>query len=114
MATSSKRAYATGCVTQLAAPRAPAPWQITADAYLCRRHKHRSSSVSVGSLCPGAHKVLFEPSQHLWQLWGFTLNVILPHPPSCLGLPFALGCGYLFLVGSNILLLMVVQQQVVS
>ena len=29
--------------------------------------KGRSGSVSVGS--PGVHKVLFEPSKHLWQVW---------------------------------------------
>ena len=25
----------------------------------------------MGSLGPGPHKVLFEPSKHLWQVWGF-------------------------------------------
>ena len=28
-----------------------------------------SGSVSVGSLGPGAHKVLFEPSEYLWWVW---------------------------------------------
>ena len=28
--------------------------------------KGRTGSVSVGSLGPGVHKVLFEPSEHLW------------------------------------------------
>ena len=40
--------------------------------------KGRSGSVSVGSLHPGAHKVLFEPSDHLWQVWDLIINVILP------------------------------------
>ena len=31
-----------------------------------------------------------EPSEHLWQVWGFILNVILPLLPSCLGFSFAL------------------------
>ena len=31
--------------------------------------KSRSDSVSVGSLGPGAHKVLFEPSEYLWWVW---------------------------------------------
>ena len=38
------------------------------------------------------------------------LNVLLPLLPSCWGFSFVLGCGYVFLVGSNVLLLMVVQQ----
>ena len=32
----------------------------------------------VGSLGPGARDVLFEPSEHLWQVWGLILNTILP------------------------------------
>ena len=59
---SSKRAYAT---PSLLHPEPLSLWQATADWYLHRRLKHRSGSVSVGS--PGAHKVLFEPSEHL--LW---------------------------------------------
>ena len=98
-----------------AAARAPVPVAVTADLCLLRRHstlKDRSGSVSVGSLGPGAHKVLFKPSEHLWQVWGLILNVILPLLLSCWGFSFALGHGVSFLVGSNILLLMVVQQLV--
>ena len=51
---------------QIAAPRAPALWQTTSCPHLCRRLKHRSGSVSVGSLCSGAHKAFFEPSEHVW------------------------------------------------
>ena len=36
---------------------------------------------------------LFEPSEHLWQVWGLILNVNLPLLPSCWGFSFALGCG---------------------
>ena len=61
MATSSKRAYATGLLHAEPLP----PWQATADLYLSRRLKHRSGSVSVGHLGPGVHKVLFEPSERL-------------------------------------------------
>ena len=43
---------------------------------------------------------------------GLILNAILPLLLSCWGFSFALAVGYLFLVGSNILLSMVVQQQV--
>ena len=57
--------------------------------------KGRSGSVSVGSLGPGAHKVLFEPSQDLWWVWGLFLKIILPFLPSCWGF-FALGPGVSF------------------
>ena len=59
--------------------------------------KGRSGSVSVGS--PGVHKVLFEPSEHLWQVWGLILNVISPLLPSCWGFSFALVCGVSFFGG---------------
>ena len=59
---------------------------------------------------PGAHKVLFEPSEHLWWVWGLILNVVLHLLPSFWGFSLPLDTGYLFLVGSNILLFMVVQQ----
>ena len=48
---------------------------------------------SVRSLGPGVHKVLFEPSKHLWQVWHLILNVISPLLPSCWGFSFALGCA---------------------
>ena len=54
----------------------------------------------MGYLGPGAHKVLFEPSKIFGGLYW--------------GLSFALGCGVfllLLLLGSNIFLSMVVQQQ---
>ena len=35
---------------------------------------------------------LFEPFEHLWQVWGLILNMISPLLPSCWGF-FALGCG---------------------
>ena len=73
-------------------------WQATAD--LCPRRRHNTQrqvwSVSVGPLCPGAHKVLFEPSKCLWRAWGLILNVILPLLPSCLGFSFVLGHGISF------------------
>ena len=55
--------------------------------------------VSVGSLGPGVHKVLFEPSKHLWWVWDLILNVILPFRSSCWGFSFALGCGVSFFRG---------------
>ena len=63
------------------------------------------------SLGPGAHKVLFESS--ISDGYGVLIvNVILPLILSCWGFSFALGLGFLILVGSNILLSMVVQQRV--
>ena len=56
--------------------------------------KGRTGSVSVGS--SGVHKVLFEPSECLCQVWGLILNWISPLLPSCWGFSFALGRGYLF------------------
>ena len=43
-----------------------------------------SSSVSVGS--SGVHKVLFEPSECLWWVWGLILNAIFAPPIVLLGL----------------------------
>ena len=62
--------------------------------------KGRSGSVFLGTLGPSAHKVLFEPSEHLWQVWGLILNGISPLLPSCWGFSVALGCGVSFLGGS--------------
>ena len=68
--------------------------------------KGRSGSVSVGS--PGVHKVLFEPCEHHWQIWGLILNRPSYSLSGASSLP--LDVGYLFLIGSNILLLLIVQQ----
>ena len=94
MATSSKRAYA---IPRYAAPRAPTLQQSTADLYLLRRHyllKGRSDSVFVRS--PGTHKVLLEPFEHLWWVWGWGIS---PLARSCWGFSFALGCGISFFGG---------------
>ena len=50
--------------------------------------------MSVGSLSPGAPKVLFEPSEHIWGLKCLILNGISPLLPSCLDFFVALGCGF--------------------
>ena len=42
---------------------------------------------------------LFEPSEHLWQARGLTLNMILPYLPSCWGFFFARGHGVSFFGG---------------
>ena len=47
----------------------------------------------------GVHKVLFESSEHLWQVWSLILNMISPLLPSFWGFSFALGCGVSFIGG---------------
>ena len=97
------------CHTRVCCTQGPCGWPLLTCTSIGDVHtlKGRSCSVSVES--PGAHKVLFVSSEHLWRVWGLILNMIFPLLPSCFS--FALGCGiYFFLVGSNILLLMVVQQ----
>ena len=83
-----------------AADRDPVPTAVTADQFLCRRHSNtqsKSGSVSVGPLSPFVHKVLFDPSQHLWWVWSLIVNVIFfSLPPSCWSLSFALECGVSF------------------
>ena len=99
----------------------PTLQQATTNSRLCRRPLDTYRQVWVSLLwghCsfllgPGEHKVLFKPSEHLWQVWGLILKVILPLLQSCWGFSFALEGGVFFLVGSNILLSMFVQQQVV-
>jgi len=117
MATSPKRAYATGCVTQVCCTQGPCPCSrpllTCASTGDTQTLKGRSGSVSVGSLGPGTYKVLFESPNHLWRVWGLILNAVLPLLLRCWGFSFALGHEYLFIVGSNILLSMVVQQRVV-
>ena len=56
---------------------------------------------------------MFESSEHIWKVRGLILNAILPLLPSCWGFSLPFDVGYLFLVGSNILQSMVVQQRVV-
>ena len=81
--------------------------QATADPRLCWRllDTHRQIWVSLlwghcsFLLGPGAYKVLFVPSKHLWRVWGLIVNMILPVLPSCWGFSFALGHGVSFLGG---------------
>ena len=45
------------------------------------RLKHSKAGLAqspVGSLGPGAHKILFEPSEELCQVWGLVLNDFTP------------------------------------
>ena len=100
LATSSKTAYATRWVTQVCCSQSLSPHGrpllTHASPGDTRTLKGRSGSVSVGSLGPGAPKVSFEPSKHLWQVWALILNVIMPLLLSCWGFFFAPGCGLFF------------------
>ena len=83
-----------------AAVRAPVPaadpcWPVPPQETL-KTLKGRSAQALVRSPSSGAHKVLFEPSEHLWQVWGLILNAILPLLPSCWGSPLPLDVGYIF------------------
>ena len=112
---SSKTVYATHCVTQVCCTENHCPCGRPLLTHTCARDtqtlKRRPGSVSVGSLDSGEHKVLFEPSRHLWWVWRLILTAISPLLPSCCGFSFALGSRVSYLVGANILLLMVVQQR---
>ena len=96
------------CHTQVCSTQSPCPFGrpllTHTSAGNTQTLKGRSGSVFVGYLGPGAHKVLFEPPEHLWQVWGLILITISPFLLSCWGFSFALDVGYLFLVRSNILL----------
>ena len=58
--------------------------------------KHSKASLAQS---PGVHKVLFEPSEHLWKVGGLILNVILLLLPFCWDFSFALGRGLSFFDG---------------
>ena len=103
MATSSKRAFATRCATRVCCDQSPCPcgWPLltrvsTGDTQTL---KGRSGSVSVGSLGPGAHKIFFELSEHLWWVWSLILNAISPLLLSCWAFSFATGHGESFFGG---------------
>ena len=103
MVTSSKRAYATHCVSKICCNQRACPCgrllMIHASTGDTQTLKGRCGSVSVESLGPGACKVLFKPFEHLWLVWGLTLNVISPLLLSCWGFSFALGGGVAFFGG---------------
>ena len=79
------------------------PWLCSRPLLTCsstgdtQTFKGRSASASVGS--SGVHKVLFDPSKHLWKVWGLILNAISPLLLSCWGFSFALEHGVSFFGG---------------
>ena len=61
--------------------------------------KGKSGSASVESPGPDAQEVSFEPSGHLWQVWGFDSECDFASPTICRGFSFALGRGVSFFGG---------------
>ena len=103
MATSSKRLMPHTACPRSAAVRTPIPvldhcWPMPPLETL-KHSKSRPDSVPVGSLGSSVHKVLFEPSDHPWKVWGLLVNVISPFLSSCCGFSFALGHGVSFFSG---------------
>ena len=99
-ATSSMNAYIIFCATQVCCWQTPCPCNrpllICASTGDTNTQRQVWLSLCWGSLGPGAHKVLYEPSKHFWRVWSLSLNVILPLLPSCWGFSFALDIGYFF------------------
>ena len=101
------------CHTQVCCTQSPCPCaKATAHPYLCKRHSNTGRALC-GVSGSWYTQGLFEPSEHLWQVRGLIPSMISPLLQSCCGFSFTLGHAYLFLVGSSILQLIVVQQQVV-
>ena len=63
--------------------------------------KGKSGSASVESPGPDAQEVSFEPSGHLWQVWGFDSECDFASPTICRGFSFALGRGVSFFGGTR-------------
>ena len=82
MATSSKRAYAISNSTATRDPESAAVHCLVVPSQ--ETLKHGFGSVSVGSLGLSAQG-LFEPSEHLWWVWGLILNAISYLLLSCWG-----------------------------
>ena len=111
MATSSKRAYA---ILKNAALRVPAPVAGHCGPFLHRRHSNTQRQVWL-SLCG----IPWCTQDCVWALWVSLIGMVFDSkcdftPPTILlgFLLLPLDTGYLFLVGSNILL-MIVQQWIV-
>ena len=113
MATSSKMAYATCCMSQVCYSQSPYPH---GRPLLTRAFTGDTQKQVWLSLCGVSGswwvQVLFEPSKCLWWVWSLILNMISPLLPSYWGLSFALLHWVFFLVGCNILRSTVIQQWV--
>ena len=116
MATSSKRAYTTCHASQVCCSRRPCasgrPLLTHVSVGDTQALKGRSDSVSVRSLGPGVHNVLFEPSNISGRdgVWSYMWFCPSYHLVGASPLPSDM--GYCFWVGSNVILSMVIQQRV--
>ena len=99
IATSSKSAYTICCTSQVCCSQSPCPCSRSlltrASAGDTQTLRGRSCSVS----CEGHYSLPSVTSEHLWQVWDFVSNVIVPLLPSCWGFSFALGHGVSFFGG---------------
>ena len=91
MVTSPKRAYV---IPRSTAPRSLCPSSSSLLTHTPSGDTQTQFCLSVcrasGSWCTQG---MFEPSKHLWRVWGLILNAILPLLLSCWGFSFALGHG---------------------
>lgn len=74
-----------------------------------KRLKARICQVSVKYPGPGATRDFLEPSEHLWQVWGLILNMILPSTVFAESYSSDQTIRISFLIRINILLSMIVQ-----
>ena len=81
------------CHTQVCCAEPLPLRQATADLYLHRDTQTQLCLSLCGVFGSWCAQGLSEPSECRWQVWGLSLNVILPLLPSCWGFYFALGHG---------------------
>ena len=66
------------CHTQVCCTQRPWPCSRPLQTRTSTGDTHSGSSISVSVGSPAVHKVIFEPSECLWQVWGLILKAILP------------------------------------
>ena len=82
------------CHTQVCCTQSPCPCGSPLLTHTSTGDTQTRFCLSVcGALGPGCAQGLFEPSEHLWCVWGLILNLILSLLPSCWGFCCALGHG---------------------
>ena len=119
MATSSTRAYATCCVSQVCCSQSPCPLSrpllTHASARDTQKHSKAGLAQSLWDLwvlvCT---RFYLSPQSVSKKVWGLILNVVSPLLLSCWGFSFSLVYGLSFLVVSNTFLSMVVSQHVAN
>ena len=82
------------CHTQVCCTQSPCPCSSPLLTHTSTGDTQTRFCLSLcGALGPGCAQGLFEPSEHLWCVWGLILNLILSLLPSCWGFCCALGHG---------------------